>query len=70
VVDFVRHWSERTKLPAKRLLGWAELSPRQYSRWQEGYGQAPTIDLIRGAGPSFNNENHFSSDQRVVAFMW
>jgi len=40
VVDFVRHWSDRTELPAKRLLGWIELSPRQYGRWQGRYGQA------------------------------
>jgi putative transposase len=39
VVDFVRHWSDRTELPAKRLLGWIELSPRQYHRWQERFGQ-------------------------------
>ena len=40
VVDFVRHWSARTELPAKRLLGWAELGPRQYARWQARYGKA------------------------------
>jgi transposase InsO family protein len=40
VVDFVRHWSERTELPAKRLLGWAELGARKYARWQQRYGQA------------------------------
>jgi transposase InsO family protein len=39
VVDFLRHWSDRTELPAKRLLGWAGLSPRQYARWRERYGQ-------------------------------
>ena len=39
VVDFVGHWSARTELPAKRLLGWIELSPRQYHRWQERFGQ-------------------------------
>ena len=39
VVDFVRHWSDRAELPAKRLLGWIELSPRQYHRWQERFGQ-------------------------------
>jgi hypothetical protein len=39
VVDFLRHWSARTELPAKRLLGWAELGPRQYARWQARYGQ-------------------------------
>jgi len=40
VVDFVGHWSKRAELPAKRLLGWAELSPRQYHRWRRRYGQA------------------------------
>lgn len=40
VVDFVRHWSERTELPSKRLLGWAQLCPRKYGRWQERYGKA------------------------------
>ena len=39
VVDFVRHWSQRTELPARRLLGWIELSPRQYHRWQERFGK-------------------------------
>jgi putative transposase len=39
VVDFVGHWSERTELPARRLLGWIELSPRQYHRWQERFGR-------------------------------
>ena len=39
VVDFVRHWSDRAALPARRLLGWIELSPRQYHRWQERFGQ-------------------------------
>jgi transposase InsO family protein len=39
VVDFVRHWSDRTELTAKRLLGWIELSSRQYHRWQERFGQ-------------------------------
>jgi len=40
VVDFVRHWTERPELPAKRLLGWLELAPRQYHRWQGRYGPA------------------------------
>jgi transposase InsO family protein len=40
VVDFIRHWSQRTELPAKRLLGWAELSPRKYHHWQARYGKA------------------------------
>lgn len=39
VVDFVRHWTGRTELPAQRLLGWIQLSPRQYHRWQERFGK-------------------------------
>jgi transposase InsO family protein len=39
VVDFVRHWTGRTELPARQLLGWIELSPRQYHRWQERFGK-------------------------------
>ncbi len=40
VVDFVRHWSQRTELLTKRLLGWADLGSRKYVRWQERYGKA------------------------------
>jgi putative transposase len=40
VVDFVGKWSERAELPATRLLGWIELSPRKYHRWQDRYGKA------------------------------
>ena len=39
VVDFIRHWSGRAELPAKRLLGWLDLGPRQYARWQQRYGK-------------------------------
>jgi hypothetical protein len=40
VVDFVRHWAERTGLSATRLLGWIGLSPRKYHRWRDRYGKA------------------------------
>ncbi len=40
LVDFVGKWSERAELPATRLLGWIELSPRKYHRWQDRYGKA------------------------------
>jgi putative transposase len=40
VVDFVSHWTERAELRAQRLLGWIELCPRKYHRWQGRYGQA------------------------------
>jgi putative transposase len=40
MVDFVRHWAERTGLEAARLLGWIGLSPRKYHRWRDRYGKA------------------------------
>ena len=40
MVDFVRHWAERTGLSAARLLGWIGLSPRKYHRWRDRYGKA------------------------------
>lgn len=40
VVDFLRHWSDRTQRSAQWMLSRIELSPRKYHRWQERYGQA------------------------------
>ena len=40
VVDFLSHYSQLTSLAMRRLLGWLELSPRQFGRWQDRYGKA------------------------------
>jgi len=40
VVDFVRHWSDRTELSTPWMLSRVELSPRKYHRWQQRYGKA------------------------------
>ena len=40
VVDFIRHWSDRTELSAQWMLSRIELSPRKYHRWQERFGKA------------------------------
>ena len=40
MVDFLGHYSQLTSLAMRRLLGWLELSPRQFGRWQDRYGKA------------------------------
>lgn len=35
----MKHWTGRTELPAKRLLGWLELGPSKFHQWQERYGK-------------------------------
>lgn len=39
VVDYVRHWSSRTELPAKRLVQWIGLAMSKYYDWTKRYGQ-------------------------------
>ena len=34
----MRRWTGRTELPAKRLLGWLELSSSKFHQWKERYG--------------------------------
>lgn len=39
-MDYVKHWTERTELPACRLLGWLQLGPSKYHDWNLRYGKA------------------------------
>jgi putative transposase len=39
VIDYVRHWSDRTELPAKRLVQWIGLAMSKYYDWKQRYGQ-------------------------------
>ncbi|MFM8251831.1 MAG: hypothetical protein ACKOBW_09580, partial [Planctomycetota bacterium] len=39
-VDYVERWAERAELPAKRLLGWLELSTSKFHQWKDRYGKA------------------------------
>jgi len=39
VVDYINRWTTRTELPAKRLLGWLELSTSKFHQWRERYGK-------------------------------
>jgi putative transposase len=40
VVDYVKHWSERTELPRTRLVRWLGLGTSKFYQWQDRYGQA------------------------------
>lgn len=40
VVDYVCRWSERTELPAKRLVQWIGLAMSKYYDWTKRYGKA------------------------------
>jgi len=39
VVDFVRRWSEKTEIPAARLVGWAGLARSKFFDWKSRYGK-------------------------------
>ena len=39
IVDYVRRWSVRTELPAKRLVQWIGLGMSKYHDWKQRYGQ-------------------------------
>lgn len=39
IVDYVRRWSDRTELPAKRLVQWIGLGMSKYHDWKQRYGQ-------------------------------
>ena len=39
VVDFVRDWSRKTRLPIERLLEWLELSGGKFYDWRQRYGK-------------------------------
>lgn len=40
MVDFVRHWSERSEICYEQLLKWIELSSRKFRDWRSRYGKA------------------------------
>ena len=39
IVDFVRHWSERTEVTARRITSWMGIASSKYHDWQERYGK-------------------------------
>jgi transposase InsO family protein len=39
VVDFVKDWSEKTEIPAGRLVGWLGLAKSKFHDWRARYGK-------------------------------
>lgn len=39
VVDYVRHWHERSDIPAKQILCWMQVPEGTYYGWRQRYGQ-------------------------------
>jgi len=39
VVDFIRHWAEKTGLAIERLLEWLGLSVGKFYEWRQRYGR-------------------------------
>lgn len=39
VVDYVTHWSNRTKKPVYQFIKWLQISESKYYRWKERYGK-------------------------------
>ena len=40
MIDYVHHWTDRSELPAKRLLGWLDLREGKFYDWKNRYGKA------------------------------
>ena len=39
VIDYVRHWSDKTQLPARRLVAWIGIGRSKYHQWRKRYGK-------------------------------
>jgi hypothetical protein len=39
IVDYIKHWTKRTELPAKTLLGWLGLAVGKFHHWKHRYGR-------------------------------
>jgi transposase InsO family protein len=39
VVDYVRHWNERTEIPARQFVGWLGIGPSKFHDWKDRYGK-------------------------------
>jgi putative transposase len=40
IIDFVRHWAERTEIPVQRFLGWLGIAASKFHDWTTRYGLA------------------------------
>jgi hypothetical protein len=38
IIDFIRHWSDRTEIPLRRFIGWLGIAPSKFHDWRARYG--------------------------------
>ena len=38
-MDFVRRWSEKTEIGARRFIGWLDITASKFYDWRERYGK-------------------------------
>ena len=38
-MDFVRRWSDRTEIPARRFIDWLEIAASKFYEWRNRYGK-------------------------------
>ncbi|MFO0905814.1 MAG: hypothetical protein U0939_22590 [Pirellulales bacterium] len=39
MVDYIQRWADHAEMPAKRLLGWLELSLSKFQQWRDRCGK-------------------------------
>jgi len=39
VVDYVRHWKDRTEIPAKQIVAWLGIQAGKFYEWKQRYGK-------------------------------
>ena len=39
MVDYVRHWNQRTEIPARQFAGWLGISSSKFHDWKDRYGK-------------------------------
>ena len=40
IIDFVRHWSDKTQIGAGRFIGWLSVTASKFYDWRQRYGRA------------------------------
>ena len=39
MVDYVRHWNQRTEIPARQFVGWLAITSSKFHDWKDRYGK-------------------------------
>jgi hypothetical protein len=48
VVDYVRRWNERTKIPARQFVGWLGIGQSKFHDWKNRVFPASVYESFRG----------------------